>query len=111
MVEKKARPLKYGLIKTIQMIKYLFLFLFVSCTQKDYSYLNEDRRTQVIRVSQHYTNPVKILNGKWIPDTIVYYYYSKDTYAGSYMNLPPDTLPKIWTNCLTFEIAYYIIKN
>jgi len=77
----------------IFLLLMCYLMTICSCTKKDYSYLNTDRRPQVILVSERYTNPPKInANGTWQPYKIVYDSLSRDIYYGSYQNQKPDTL-------------------
>lgn len=70
------------------------IVILLSCTkQKDYSYLNTDRRPQVTIISERYTDPPDLNENKtWKPYKIVYHPLSRDIDYRSYENLPPDTL-------------------
>lgn len=68
----------------------------MSCTKQveDYAYLNTDRRPQVIRISERYSNPPAVINsdGSWRPYKIVNQEMNRDIDYRSYENLKPDTL-------------------
>lgn len=82
----------------ITLAFYHIITLLMACKkQQDYSYLNTDRRAQVILVSQRFTNPPKVNeNGTWKADTTIWFYYHKDTDHTSYIGMKPDT---IISNC------------
>jgi hypothetical protein len=70
--------------------------------QQDYSYLDTDRRPQVIAIAERFTNPPKAgADGKWVPDTILIHYLPRDVYYGSYVGLKADT-----NMCNTSSAAY-----
>ena len=87
-------------LTTFQKIMLILLGMAIlagtlnSCTkQKDYSYLNTDRRPQVTIVSERYTNPPALnYDHTWQPYKIIYLPLSRDIDYRSYENQKPDTL-------------------
>jgi len=94
----------------------IILFITYSCSKpQDYSYLNTDRRPQVILTSQYYPNtPGLILSKVWIPDSVIIYLYPRDVDHRSYIGLPSDTMPKNWKElmgvCPTVQVLTWNIK-
>lgn len=103
-----------------KLLPLLVVFLLTSCGKhlEDYSYLNTDRRPQVINYAERFTNPPRdtIINGKlkWIPDTILIHYLPREVGWQSYIGLKNDTdmcntsspaYPKY-----PVDISYYVVK-
>lgn len=68
-----------------KLIISLILFLMGCSKPMDYSYLNTDRRPQVIRISERYTEKWKWI--KTVNDTL-----NRETRWQDYINIKPDTL-------------------
>lgn len=97
----------------------LILFMLIGCSKpKDYSYLNTDRRPQVILYSERFTNPptTAVFMGKlfWVPDTILVHYLPRTVGWQSYVGHKNDTdlcntsspaYPKY-----PVDISYYKVK-
>lgn len=104
---------------TMKTILLFTIMIFLAGCNKpgDFSYLNTDRRPQVIIVSERYTDPPAAnTNGTWIPYKIMRDSLSRDIGYQAYENVPPDT---IWSSCsidkldslFRIEIRkYFIIK-
>jgi len=75
-------------------ITVLVVVIMSGCSkEKDYGYLNTDRRPTVTIISERFTNPPKInADLTWKPYKIVYYTLDRDVDYRSYEGLPPDTL-------------------
>lgn len=104
----------------IIVIASICVILFSCSKQKDYSYLNTDKREKIVLVSKRFTNlPMMDERGFWIPNKIVEAELHPDTDPEAYRNLPADTIPKDWAKAwcviqgekdLVIEIRTFVIK-
>lgn len=88
----------------------ILIILFASCSKpQDYSYLNTDRRPQVIVTSKWYKN-----DNKWKLDNTTVHYFPPTVDYRSYLGMTRDTLPKNWKEligvCPTVQIRIWSIK-
>lgn len=113
--------MKTGIKLVAFIIIVIWLFSVWGCSkQKDYSYLNTDRREKIVLVSQRFTNPPRVdERGFWIANKIVEHDLHPGTDPTAYRNLPADTIPKDWKGAwcviqgekdLVIEIRTFSIK-